>query len=86
MINSLHSELTISLMFLGEANRARKENEKQERSASLVQALFWGWKARVNYPRLLEANADRLRTMKEEERMKSVRNSAAIELQTYWRR
>ena len=44
-----------------------------------------GWKARAAYPKLLAANADRLREMKERERMKVVRLNSAIKIQKTWR-
>ena len=44
-----------------------------------------GWKARAAYPKLLAANAGRLREIKEKERMKVVRLNSAIMIQKTWR-
>jgi hypothetical protein len=73
--------------------RAREREERQRRAleeieylaASLVQAAFLGWYARVRYPKLLEANAERLAAMRQGEAATRKRNQAILTIQSTWR-
>jgi hypothetical protein len=68
-----------------EERRRRAEEEKEYRSASLVQAAVLGWYARVQYPKLLEANRDRLREIRKREAMTRRRQQSAIKIQSVFR-
>jgi IQ calmodulin-binding motif len=73
--------------------RAREREERQRRAleeieylaASLVQAAFLGWYARVQYPKLLEANAERLAAMRKKEEAIRKRDKAILTIQSAWR-
>lgn len=63
----------------------RAEEEKEYRSASLVQAAFLGWHARVQYPKLVQANAERLRQMRQQEAEQKRRLEAILTIQKTFR-
>jgi hypothetical protein len=73
--------------------RAREREERQRRAleeieylaASVVQAAFLGWSARVRYPKLLEANAKRLAAIHQKEAAIRNRNQASLIIQSTWR-
>lgn len=68
-----------------EERRLRAAEEKEYKSACLVQAAFLGWYARVQYPKVLEANAERLLRMKQEEAERQRRMDAILTIQSAWR-
>jgi IQ calmodulin-binding motif len=68
-----------------EANLKRKQQEKEEIAATTIQALFLGWKARAEYPKLRLKHQDRIRAMKERERIRIHQNMSAIKIQKTWR-
>lgn len=68
-----------------EERRKRANEEKEYRSASLVQAAVLGWYARVQYPRMLAANQDRLREIRKREAMAKIEQRAAIKIQSIFR-
>lgn len=68
-----------------EDRRKRAEEEKEYRSASLVQAAVLGWYARVQYPKLLEANKERLRQIRQKEALTRKRVRSAIKIQSVFR-
>lgn len=73
--------------------RAREREERQRQAleeieylaASLVQAAFLGWYVRVQYPKLLAANAERLAAMRRKEEALRKRNRAILTIQSTWR-
>jgi len=68
-----------------EARRLRAEEEKEYRAASLLQAAFLGWYARVQYPKLLAENADRLTEMRRKEALAKKRLDSALKIQKTFR-
>jgi hypothetical protein len=68
-----------------EERRIRAEEEKEYRSALLVQAVFLGWYARVQYPKLLAANQDRLNEIRRREALTKKREQAALKIQSTFR-
>jgi len=68
-----------------EERRIRAQEERDYRSASLVQAAFLGWYARVQYPALLAANAGKLRQRRQREIQKRKIDMAILTIQKTFR-
>jgi hypothetical protein len=68
-----------------EERRLRAEEEKTYKSALLVQAAFLGWYARVQYPKLLAANRDRLQAIRDREALIKKREHSVLVIQSTFR-
>lgn len=68
-----------------EERRLRAHEEREYRSASLVQAAFLGWYTRVRYPALLAANAQKLKQRQKREARKRKQKMAILTIQKTFR-
>lgn len=66
-------------------NVRRKQQEKEDKAASLITAIFWAHMARKAFPRLLLENRERLAALKEKERLRQLQIQAVVRLQKTWR-
>jgi len=73
-------------IYIGEANRLRKLEEEKETAATNIQAWVRRYFAQLQFPQLLEENADRLRDQKQREQLRVARQHAAIRIQCILRR
>ena len=69
-----------------EANVKRKQEEREDKMASLIQAHVRGYKARQGYQQLKIEHYDRILAMKERERRIQRKHQASIQIQKTWRR
>jgi len=68
-----------------EANVKRRQKEKENDMASLIQAIFRGWRARSGYQDLKIKHRDRILAMKKREKLEKKRLAAAVRIQKTWR-